>query len=103
MMDDAKPQPGVDDESWMDEMGWGDDAAAEPSQVLATAVPVAATGAAPKKILSRDPSEPANSASPVSAPPQLSCNAVCRNQSRPPSATIRNSYQRRLSIGAPSR
>ena len=27
MMDDSKPQSGMDDESWMDEMGWGEDAA----------------------------------------------------------------------------
>ena len=42
MMDDPKPQAGMDDESWMDEMGWGDDTATEPTPVAAAAVPVAA-------------------------------------------------------------
>src|SRR4051794_280391 len=36
MMDDTKPDASADDESWMDEMGWGDDAA-QPAP--ATAVP----------------------------------------------------------------
>ena len=40
MMDDSKPQAGLDDESWMDEMGWGEDAAADPAP--AVAAPVAA-------------------------------------------------------------
>ena len=43
MMDDSKPQSGMDDESWMDEMGWGDDTAAtlEPEPALtASAMPV---------------------------------------------------------------
>ena len=44
MMDDSKPQSGLDDESWMDEMGWGDDTAAatpEPEPALvAAAMPV---------------------------------------------------------------
>ena len=30
MMEDSKPQSGLDDESWMDEMGWGDDTSATP-------------------------------------------------------------------------
>ena len=37
MMDDAKQQPGMDDESWMDEMGWGDDTPSDPAPVAATA------------------------------------------------------------------
>src|SRR5689334_23036934 len=47
MMEDPKPQPGMDDESWMDEMGWGDDTATDPAPVAATAgpAPVASTGA----------------------------------------------------------
>jgi flagellar motor switch protein FliN len=36
-MDESQQQPGMDDESWMDEMGWGEDATAE-----AAATPVAA-------------------------------------------------------------
>jgi flagellar motor switch protein FliN/FliY len=40
MMDDSKPQAGLDDESWMDEMGWGEDAAADPAPAMAA--PVAA-------------------------------------------------------------
>jgi flagellar motor switch protein FliN/FliY len=46
MMDDSKQQPGMDDESWMDEMGWGDDTATEPAPVAAAA-PAPAVGAAP--------------------------------------------------------
>ena len=46
MMDDAKQQPGMDDESWMDEMGWGDDAATEPAPV-ASASPMPGLGGAP--------------------------------------------------------
>jgi flagellar motor switch protein FliN/FliY len=38
MMDDPK-QPSMDDESWMDEMGWGDDAASEPAPVAAAPAP----------------------------------------------------------------
>jgi flagellar motor switch protein FliN len=45
MMDDAKPQSGLDDESWMDEMGWGEDATAEPAAL--DVAPVAATAAVP--------------------------------------------------------
>jgi flagellar motor switch protein FliN len=41
MMDDSKPQSGLDDESWMDEMGWGDDSTTpEPEPALAAAMPV---------------------------------------------------------------
>ena len=42
MMEDSKPQSGLDDESWMDEMGWGDDTSAtpEPEPALAAAMPV---------------------------------------------------------------
>jgi flagellar motor switch protein FliN/FliY len=52
MMDDAKPQDGVDDESWMDEMGWGDDTANAPAPVAtpvgaAMAVPVGAPAVSP--------------------------------------------------------
>src|SRR6266496_204771 len=43
MMDESKPQSGMDDESWMDEMGWGEDAAAEP--VPAVAAPMVAVAA----------------------------------------------------------
>jgi flagellar motor switch protein FliN/FliY len=36
MMDDPKQQPNLDDESWMDEMGWGEDTAtAEPEPAVA--------------------------------------------------------------------
>jgi flagellar motor switch protein FliN len=47
MMEDPKQQPGMDDESWMDEMGWGDDTATDPAPVAAAAVPapVASSGA----------------------------------------------------------
>ena len=47
MMEDPKQQPGMDDESWMDEMGWGDDTAADPAPVTAATgpAPVASTGA----------------------------------------------------------
>src|SRR5436190_2061602 len=34
-MDDTKPDASMDDESWMDEMGWGD-AAAEPAAAVAS-------------------------------------------------------------------
>ncbi|MFN8635368.1 MAG: flagellar motor switch protein FliN [Chloroflexota bacterium] len=38
MMDDGKPSAGnMDDDSWMDEMGWGDDATPEPEPVAAAA------------------------------------------------------------------
>jgi flagellar motor switch protein FliN/FliY len=46
MMDDAK-QPGMDDESWMDEMGWGEDAASDPAPVAASAPPMPGLGGAP--------------------------------------------------------
>src|SRR5918999_258797 len=46
MMDDSRQQPGMDDESWMDEMGWGDDAATEPAPV-ASASPMPGLGGAP--------------------------------------------------------
>jgi flagellar motor switch protein FliN len=47
MMDDAKQQPGMDDESWMDEMGWGEDAASDPAPVPAPAPPMPGLGGAP--------------------------------------------------------
>jgi flagellar motor switch protein FliN/FliY len=49
MMDDAPQppkQPSIDDESWMDEMGWGDDAAA-PAPAMAMSVPAASPAATP--------------------------------------------------------
>ena len=46
MMDDAK-QPGMDDESWMDEMGWGEDTASDPAPVGASAPPMPGMGGAP--------------------------------------------------------
>jgi flagellar motor switch protein FliN/FliY len=42
MMDDPNQQPGMDDESWMDEMGWGEDTPSEPTPVAATAPAMAA-------------------------------------------------------------
>src|SRR4051794_13958378 len=42
MMDESQKQPGVDDESWMDEMGWGEDAAETPVNATAEAVPALA-------------------------------------------------------------
>lgn len=51
MIDDGnKPSGNVDDDSWMDEMGWGDDAASEPEPVAAASpapTPVMAAAAAP--------------------------------------------------------
>jgi flagellar motor switch protein FliN len=47
MMDDSKPQSGLDDESWMDEMGWGEDAASDPAPVPAPAPPMPGLGGAP--------------------------------------------------------
>jgi flagellar motor switch protein FliN/FliY len=47
MMDEQKPEGALDDESWMDEMGWGEDSAAEPEPAVAAAAPVAAAMAAP--------------------------------------------------------
>ena len=56
MMDDTKPSNGMDDESWMDEMGWGDDeassaadpvAAAASEPVLAAVAPMMAAAAMP--------------------------------------------------------
>ncbi|MGE3267748.1 MAG: flagellar motor switch protein FliN [Chloroflexota bacterium] len=51
-MEDPKQQPGLDDESWMDEMGWGEDptpeaapAAAAVPALAAASVPAAATPA----------------------------------------------------------
>ena len=48
MIDDAKPEGGLDDESWMDEMGWGEDSATEPTPfcnwVRLGALPSAETG-----------------------------------------------------------
>jgi flagellar motor switch protein FliN/FliY len=38
-MEDAKKEPGTDDESWMDEMGWGEDATAGAATAAAAAVP----------------------------------------------------------------
>ena len=46
MMDDAK-QPGMDDESWMDEMGWGEDTPADTAPVAASAAPMPGLGGAP--------------------------------------------------------
>jgi flagellar motor switch protein FliN/FliY len=46
MMDDAKQQPGMDDESWMDEMGWGEDTPADPAPVAASAAPMPGLGGA---------------------------------------------------------
>jgi len=43
MMEDPTQQPGMDDESWMDEMGWGDDTSATPEPepaLVASAMPV---------------------------------------------------------------
>ena len=40
-MDESQQQPGMDDESWMDEMGWGEDATPEPA-----AAPVGAAAGA---------------------------------------------------------
>lgn len=47
MMDDNKPAGNLDDESWMDEMGWGDDEtpAASPAVVDAVPEPVLAAAA----------------------------------------------------------
>jgi flagellar motor switch protein FliN len=47
MMDESQTppkQPSIDDESWMDEMGWGEDAPAgeAPAPAMAMSVPVAA-------------------------------------------------------------
>lgn len=49
MTDEPRQQPGMDDESWMDEMGWGEDATAdatatapESGQAVATATAVSA-------------------------------------------------------------
>ena len=50
MMDDPKQQPSLDDESWMDEMGWGDDTAtadAEPAVAVPTSAPAIVAAAAP--------------------------------------------------------
>ena len=47
MMDDAKQQPGMDDESWMDEMGWGEDTPADTAPVAASAAPMPGIGGAP--------------------------------------------------------
>src|SRR3954451_22893875 len=44
MMDEAKPESGLDDESWMDEMGWGEDSAADPVAAVAAAPVAAAMG-----------------------------------------------------------
>lgn len=43
-MEDPKQQPNMDDESWMDEMGWGDDPVAEPA-VVGAAAPAASSAA----------------------------------------------------------
>ena len=40
MMDESQQQSaGMDDESWMDEMGWGEDAAETPATPIAEAIP----------------------------------------------------------------
>ena len=44
MMEDPKSQSGMDDESWMDEMGWGEDSAAEPEPAVAAAMGSGAAG-----------------------------------------------------------
>jgi flagellar motor switch protein FliN/FliY len=44
MMDDPKPEGALDDESWMDEMGWGEDSAADPVAAVAAAPVAAAMG-----------------------------------------------------------
>ena len=38
-MEDAKQDPSLDDESWMNEMGWGEDATAEATPAAAAAIP----------------------------------------------------------------
>jgi flagellar motor switch protein FliN/FliY len=50
-MEESQKEPAMDDESWMDEMGWGEDATAEPAAVSAgaaaaalPAMPLAAPG-----------------------------------------------------------
>ena len=47
MLDDNKPQAGLDDESWMDEMGWGEDSAADAAPAMATPVAAAMPAAGP--------------------------------------------------------
>ena len=65
MMDDLKQQPGMDDESWMDEMGWGDDTASDPAPVVASAPAMPGMGGAPA--IAQD--APAATAAPAAATP----------------------------------
>src|SRR5688572_3812338 len=67
MMDDAKQQPGMDDESWMDEMGWGEDAAADPAPVAASAPAMSGMGGAP--VIAQ--ATPAATAAPPAASPSF--------------------------------
>jgi len=45
MMEDPNKQPNTDDESWMDEMGWGDDTATEQAPAAAAPLPGLPAGA----------------------------------------------------------
>lgn len=65
MTDDAKQQPGLDDESWMDEMGWGDDTATDPAPVGASAPSTPSVGGAP--VIAQ--SAPASAAATATAAP----------------------------------
>jgi flagellar motor switch protein FliN/FliY len=63
MMDDsASPprQPSIDDESWMDEMGWGEEtpAAETPAPAMAAAVPAAAPAATATSVVTPAPLAP---------------------------------------------
>ena len=68
MMDDAKQQPGMDDESWMDEMGWGEDTPSDPAPVAASAPPMPGLGGAPV-IAQAAPSATATATAPASFTP----------------------------------
>ncbi len=46
-MEDPNKQPGTEDESWMDEMGWGEDSATEATPAAAAPLPVLPAGASP--------------------------------------------------------
>jgi len=43
-MDESQQQPGMDDESWMDEMGWGEDTPADAAATPTASGQAAATG-----------------------------------------------------------